>query len=157
MRLNEAYTFPDHIVRALVAYDPLLRIRWGRQEQCVRLERKVRRGRDVDPKHCQSNVDDYEAARDGYACVYKAHPHQGHQLLAAVNAGDIRRQGGARRVAERLEAEEAAAQARARSRRVTVQDAVASDLFRHINTVRTTPEGAGWRTYRGTGRGERLD
>src|SRR3972149_1153191 len=98
MRLNETYQFSPAVLRALHHYDSALRVRWGRQERCVRVERRVRRGRDVNPATCRAHFDDYEAARDGYACVYKLHPGQEHALLARLVADDLWRRGGAGRV-----------------------------------------------------------
>ena len=152
MRLNETYTFPDAVAQQIRRYDPLLRVRWARQEQCVRIERKVRRGRDVNPATCRALHDDYEAARDGYACVYKLHPHQAHQVLPALVAGDLQRHGGAGRVADRLDADDVARDVRLRRAAGDLTEAWARDLFRHINTPKT-----GWQPYRGTGRGQSLD
>ena len=152
MRLGEMYTFPDDVAAQIRRYDPLLRVRWARQERCVRIERKVRRGRDVDPATCRALHDDYEAARDGYACVYKLHPHQARQVLPALVAGDLWRQGGARRVADSLDEDDRACDARLRRAVGNFTEDWARDLFRHINTPKT-----GQRPYRGTGRGQSLD
>lgn len=152
MRLGEMYSFPNDVAAQIRRYDPLLRVRWARQEHCVRIERKVRRGRDVDPATCRALHDDYEAARDGYACVYKLHPNQARQVLPALIAGDIWRHRGARAVADRLDKDDQARETRLRRAAGNLTEAWARDLFRHINTPKT-----GQRPYRGTGRGQPLD
>jgi len=156
MRLNETYQFSPAVLRALHHYDSALRVRWGRQERCVRVERRVRRGRDVNPATCRAHFDDYEAARDGYACVYKLHPGQEHALLARLVADDLWRRGGAGRVADDMDRATLDREARARLRLGDFTEAWARELWREINTVKTAPEGAGRRPWRGNGRGQSL-
>lgn len=146
MVLSEAHSIPDRFVKELHEYDPLLRIRWGRKEGVVRVERKVVRGLSVDPSTA-SEFDDGEAIRDGYVLVFKFPPleHNYYCILPTLEHGNIPKRGGAERVDDDLTASEQYAKERRRWNRQDDFRCMAGDLFRVMNTPRTSPEGAGWR------------
>jgi hypothetical protein len=144
--LSESYSIPDRFVNELSQYDPLLRIRWGRKEGIVRVERKVARGYSLDSTSV-ADFDDALMIRDGYALVFKFPPleHNYSLMLYTLWHGDLRRLGGAKILADDIEAREIYEKSRRAWNRRDDFRCLAGDLFRVMNTARTSPEGAGWR------------
>ena len=151
MRLNEGYSVPNHILKDLNDYDTDLRIRWGRAEGLVRVERRVRRARlDYVPPVDTGDprmFDDAQMIREGYVLVLKFPPfeHNWSLLLYTLAQTDLQRLGGARQVADDLEAEELRAKARRQVNRRDDFREMGIDLYRFMNRPHSTPEGAGFR------------
>jgi len=150
------YSIPDRYIRELHEYDPLVRIAWGRAEGLVRVERKVRRGfeyvppvpdRELDDEVIRRCFDDAQMYRTGYALVLKFPPLESNWplVLYTLAQSDLQRLGGAQRLADDLDAREAYEKARRTWNRRDDFRVHARDLYRVMNTVRTSPEGAGWR------------
>lgn len=147
MTLNECYSVPDHIIKDLHDYDPLIRLRWGRAEGLVRVERRLRRTPAYVPP--VSNYDDHCMFRDGYALVLKFPPLESNWplVLPTLAQTDLQRLGGSH-LADDLEAREAYEKARRAWNRKDDFRVLARDLYRRLNTVRTSPEGGGWHKNR---------
>ena len=148
--LNEGYSIPDRFVQELHEYDSDLRYRWGRAEGLVRVERRVRRERldyvppiSDDPRM----FDDYEMIREGYVLVLKFPPLESAWPLVVFTLAqtDLQRLGGARQLADDLEAQEQYEKARRQWNRRDDFRAMGREMYRDLNTIRTSPEGAGWR------------
>jgi len=157
MHLNESYSIPNSIVKDMASYDPDLRLRYCRKSGMVRLERKVTRGAPLDPAWFKQ-FDDYESARDGFLKIFDFLPTQENfdKILFTLYHMDMWRTGGPLALINRLESIEAEKKENERIRRHDMFTELFKDLWRHINTVYTVPEGAGYRRYLGTGRGESL-
>lgn len=150
MKLNESYSIPDRFVQDLADYDSDLRYRWGRAEGLVRVERRVRRERfdHVPPMTDDPKLyDDYEMLRQGYTLVLKFPPLESAWpcVVFTLAQTDLQRLGGARQLADDLEAQEQYEKARRTWNRRDDFRVMGRDLFRCMNTARTSPEGAGWR------------
>ena len=104
------YSAPTRFVADLRAYDPLLRVRWSDYWQEWRIERKITRGRWIDPStYPEDHWDDYVAARDGYLCVLTCDQNQlDTRILQTLWASDVQRRGGAEVVDDGMRAHEAA-------------------------------------------------
>ena len=151
MRLNESYSIPDRFVQDLKDYDSDLRYRWGRAEGLVRVERRIRRQRvDYVPPIITDDpriFDDSEMFSDGYVLVLKFPPLESAWpcVVFTLAQTDLQRLGGARQLADDLEAREQYEKARRQVNRRDDFRVMGRDLYRRMNTVRTSPEGAGWR------------
>lgn len=150
MLLNECYSIPDYIIAEIKDYDPDIRLRWGKAEGLVRVERRVRRARlDYVPPITEDPrmYDDAQMIRDGYVLVLKFPPleHNWPLVLYTLALTDIPRLGGAENLADDLEAQELYEKARRQWNRRDDFRVMGRDLYRIMNTVRTSPEGAGWR------------
>lgn len=148
------YTVPQRFITELHDYDPLIRIRWGRAEGLARVERKVRHAIECAPPTpamaddiARKQFDDYCTYSEGYMLVFKFPPLERNWplVLYTLAQRDLQRLGGAEVVANDLEAREAYEKARRTWNRRDDYRVLARDLYRVMNTVRTTPEGAGWR------------
>jgi hypothetical protein len=142
MRLGECYSIPDRYIQELKEYDTLIRVRWGRSEGLVRVERKVSRG----PVPSQVNTfDDFETFRDGYAVVLKFPPLESNWplILFTLAQTDLRRLGGAIEYDRSLNDKEQYAKARRQWNRRDDFRCMGQELYRHMNVVKTVPEGAG--------------
>lgn len=147
MKLNECYSVPRTIIKELQDYDPALRLRWGRAEGIVRVERKVRRKYAYVPP--VENFDDFVMIRDGYTLLFKFPPleHLWPLVIYSVARTDLRRLGGADALADDLEAREQYENARKAWNRRDDFRVLSRDLYRHMNTVKTCPEGATHQAY----------
>ena len=150
MIFNESYSIPDRFVQDLYDYDSDLRYRWGRAEGLVRVERRVRRERfdHVPPMTDDPKLyDDYEMLRQGYTLVLKFPPLESAWpcVVFTLAQTDLQRLGGARQLADDLEAQEQYEKARRTWNRRDDFRVMGRDLYKVLNTVRTSPEGAGWR------------
>jgi len=157
MQLSEAYSVPDHVVTAITSYDPDLRLRWARQVGKVRLERKVTRSGQLNPAWFKK-FDDYEGCRDGYIMVFEFDPlpESWGKLIHTLALTDMWAKGSPAKVAGELEETEREREAALKRERMSLFNDYFRDLYAHINTVKTCPEGAGHHAYLGTGRGEAL-
>lgn len=157
MRLNETYSVPDHIVQDMTRYDPYLRLRWGRAQGRVRLERKIDREKPMDPRNFRFDPDGYDMARQGYTLVGTFEPQEfAYQMLVReLWKKDLQRRGW-RVVADETEAEENRAREKEELDRKDEFMAIGREAWRHMNTVKTVPEGAGHRAYLGNGQGSVL-
>lgn len=159
MILNECYSIPDHFVTELKQYDPLLRVRWAAGEGVVRLERKVKQAAkvqllgegEVDEATAARLYDDVRTLEDGYALITKFPPFESNwpKILYTVATSDLQRLGGARVVADAIENKEDFDKSRRTWNRRDDFRHMASDLYRHMNTIKTCPEGAGHKAYGG--------
>lgn len=159
MKLNECYSIPNHFVKELTDYDPLLRIRWAKGEGLVRLERKVRHAHkvhlvgdgEVDEATAARLFDDVQTMNDGYALVTKFEPKASNwpKILYTIALTDLQRLGGARKIADNMENAEEFDKARRQWNRRDDFRHMATDLYRHMNTIKTCPEGAGHKAYGG--------
>lgn len=156
MKLTEQYSFPDHILAEILAYDAALRVRWDPQERCIRVERRITRSADVSPG-LFSRARDRQSAVERWAPIYLLNPGQEHEILPRLHADDLWRRGGAQQVMTEMEWQEAQRRAAWKQRLHEDHAAMARDAYKHINRVFTVPEGAGHKRFLGTGRGERLD
>lgn len=156
MKLSEQYTFPDHVLAEILAYDPALRVQWDPHERCIRVERRITRSADVSPG-LFSRARDRQSAAERWALIYLLSPGQEHEILPRLHADDLWRRGGANQVMTEVEWRDAQRRAAWKQRLHEDHASMARDAFKHVNTVRTVPEGAGHRRHLGTGRGERLD
>jgi len=97
-------------LRDLQDYDPLLRVRWDHRDEYWRIERRLRHGKSA--VYDMSNPDDRQARSEFYQLVLRV-PYDclDGQVIHALAAGDIQRQGGAQRVVAEMEAYEAAERA----------------------------------------------
>ena len=150
MRLNESYSIPERFVEDLRAYDSDLRYRWGRAEGLVRVERRVRRERfdHVPPMTSDPKLfDDYEMLRQGYTLVLKFPPLESAWpcVVFTLAQTDLQRLGGAERLDDDLNAQEQYEKARRAWNRRDDFRVMGRDLYKAMNTIRTSPEGAGWR------------
>lgn len=155
MRLGACYSIPDHFIAELQAYDPKLRVRWGRAEGKVRVERKVRRASEptllinvnlLSPK----DFDDFEMMRDGYSLAitpFAPLAHNWPKMAYTVAVTDLQRLGGARVVADELESREAHEKERRSFNRRSDYHEMGCDLYRHMNRIATAPEGATNKPY----------
>lgn len=161
MILNECYSIPDHFIKELHEYDPKIRVRWGQGERLVRLERKVRAHMsngfelkgdgEVDEAVAARLFDDYQTIKDGYQLLTKFEPLETNwpKILYTLALTDMQRLGGAAAVAKALEDKEDFEKARRTWNRRDDFRHMATDLYRHMNTIKTCPEGAGHRAYGG--------
>jgi hypothetical protein len=158
MILGEGYSIPDHIVEAIQAYDPELRIRWGEEKKLVRLERKVTRGAPMDPRWFK-HWDDFNGCRDGYILVMEFAPtvENYNKVVYTLKMNDLWAFGSPNQYADELDQQYIDRETRRRQATKELMDDMFRDLWRHLNTVYTVPEGAGYKRYLGTGRGERLE
>lgn len=154
MRLNECYSVPDHVVAGLRQYDPLLRLKWGRAEGTVRLERKVTRPLSGEVFTLASEVpleayDDFESCDEGYSLITKFPPYESNwpKILYTLALTDLQRIGGARAVSDMLEADEQYKKERRTWNRRDDFREMAVDLYKHMNRIKTVPEGAGYKPY----------
>ena len=150
MNLNEAYSIPERFVQDLKDYDSDLRYRWGRAEGLVRVERRVRRARlsYVPPIIDDPRVfDDYEMIREGYTLALKFPPLESNWpcVVYTLALTDIPRLGGAEKLDDDINAAEAYETERRKWNRRDDNRVLGRDLYRRLNTIRTSPEGAGWR------------
>jgi hypothetical protein len=143
MRLGECYSVPDHVVAQVRAFDPALRIKWGRAEKTVRVERKISRMKAIDPG-VPVKFDDFEMAKDGYCLVYRFLPldENWDKLLYTLRVMDIWKQGGSSAIADLVEADEEREKAEKRRSWKSDVHQMAAEMFRHLNTPRT-----GWNPY----------
>ena len=159
MKLTECYSIPDHFVTELQQYDPLLRVRWAKGEGLVRLERKVRAKThvtlvgdgEVDEATAARLYDDVQTMNDGYALITKFPPTDTNwpKILYTIALTDLQRLGGATRVADSIENREDFEKSRRQWNRRDDFRHMATDLYRHMNTIKTCPEGAGHKAYGG--------
>jgi hypothetical protein len=159
MQLGESYSIPDRYIQELHSYDPFLRIRWAKGERLVRLERKVSVKHDVtltgdaevEDSTARRLYDDVCTVKDGYMLITKFLPgeNQWPKILYTLFMSDLQRLGGAARIAQAVEDQEDFAKARRTWNRRDDFRHMASDLFRHMNTIKTVPEGAGHKAYGG--------
>lgn len=159
MKLGESYSIPERYTRELHDYDPRLRVRWAKGERLVRLERKVSVTHDmtligdaeVDEDTARRLFDDIRTLRDGYMLITKFPPGetQWPKILYTLFMSDLQRLGGGARIAQAIEDREDFEKARRTWNRRDDFRHMASDLFRHMNTIKTTPEGAGHKAYGG--------
>ena len=159
MKLGESYAIPDHFIRELRDYDPLLRVRWASGERLVRLERKVTVCHDitlvgdaeVDDDTARRLYDDVRTVRDGYMLITKFPPGEAQwpKILYTLFMSDLQRLGGGTRIAQAIEDREDFDKARRTWNRRDDFRHMASDLFRHMNGIRTCPAGAGHKAYGG--------
>lgn len=98
---------PKNLSAELAQYDPLVRIRWATQENCWRVERKIRRGQPIEPR-LRRRWDDWQCFREGYVLVFRVPPECGldRRVLLSLQIGDIQRLG-ARAYADELDKQDA--------------------------------------------------
>ena len=159
MRLSECYSIPDRFIRELKDYDPLLRVRWASGEKLVRLERKVSIRHDVtligdaevDEDTAARLYDDVHTVREGYMLITKFPPGESQwpKILYTLFMSDVQRLGGAAKISQAIEDQEEFNKARRTWNRRDDFRHMASDLFRHMNTIKTCPAGAGHKAYGG--------
>lgn len=100
---------PDWFLRELHAFDPDLRVRWSPRVELFQLERRVRRSLHPGTIHSDGWHDDQIRARDGYVHVASIPPRGfGRHIFERLRAADLWANGGWKRVADELDALEAA-------------------------------------------------
>lgn len=159
MKLGESYSIPDRYIQELHEYDPLLRLRWAKGEKLVRLERKVSIAHDVhlvgdaevEDSIARRLYDDVQTVKEGYMLITKFPPgeNQWPKILYTLFMSDVQRLGGAEKIAQAVEDREDYEKARRTWNRRDDFRHMASDLFRHMNTIKTCPAGAGHKAYGG--------
>lgn len=107
---------PKSFVRRLQSFDPLLRVRWSDWEQRWRIERRITRGKSMDPGlFLASDYEEFVARCAGYLPILFCRKEQlDERVFETLYMADMHRQGGAVRVHE--EAERMAEEKRQRSR-----------------------------------------
>lgn len=143
MTLNECYSVPGHLARQIRHMDPMLRLKWDKERQLVRAERKVTRSKPLDPTLVH-HIADYEMARDGYCPWLSFLPHDDnyYKLIYTMSVVDAWKLGGWRAIAETIEADEAREKEEKRRSWKSDVHLMAVEMFRNLNTPRT-----GWRPY----------
>lgn len=105
-------------LKELYDYDPKLRVVWDRKDAYWRIERKAARARamKVAPNPL-CTPEDWAAAEDGYVLVMRV-PHGclDSRVFYTLAAGDVQARGGYKRVADEMDEEYWAHQARSRRR-----------------------------------------
>jgi hypothetical protein len=121
----------------LKAYDPRLRVVWSDKKWCWRVERRLRFPGFVNPAHF-SDVDDQHSAQEGYMLVFPVGRHDlDDRVFMTLYLGDLWRRGGANKVADELEAKEAAEKARQHASFMDDNEYRAREYWTSINTVHT--------------------
>jgi len=130
-------TPPRDFVKRLQAYDPRLRVVWSDKQWCWRVERRLRFPGFVNPDYF-SDADDRHSAQDGYMLVFPVGRNDlDERVLMTLYLGDLWRRGGANKVADELEAKEAAAKDRHHAAFMDDNEYRAREYWTHLNTVRT--------------------
>ena len=136
---------PKGFVKRLRAYDCLLRIRWSDYEARWRIERRLTHARSIDPGLFREHqYEEFVARCGGYIPVlYAGREQLDNRVLFTLFVNDIQRLGGAQRVAEMMEREEAAYRSASRAKWLDVVYEQARDRWSYINqlssTKRSTP------------------
>lgn len=100
---SQPFDVPREFVQELLDYDPLLRIKWDQKDAYWRLERKIRRRWAPTPTE-DSSSQDWECMQEGYVIVMRIPPGcLDQRVFYTLGKGDIRKRGGARRVADQME------------------------------------------------------
>jgi len=100
-------------LRDLNDYDPMLRVRWDHRDEYWRIERRLRHGKSA--VYDMSNPDDRQARSEGYQVAMRV-PYDclDEQVFRAMDAGDIQKRGGYKRVADEMDAHDQAVFAKRR-------------------------------------------
>ena len=100
---SQPHDVPRGFVQELLEYDPLLRIKWDQKDAYWRIERKIRRRWAPTPTQ-NTSAQDWECMQEGYVIVLRVPPGcLDARVFWTLGGGDIRRRGGARKVAEQME------------------------------------------------------
>ena len=135
------YDPPASFTQRLARFDPLLRIRWSDSEQRWLIERKITRSRPVPAKWFRRH-EDFVAARDGYVHVLACQKNQlDERVFLTLWHGDIWRQGGARQVADRMDAQMDGDAERQRQGWLDDVEYAAREAYDSMNRVRTLAPG----------------
>ena len=104
---------PAWFLKELRDFDPELRVRWSARMELWQLERRVRNALHPGTIRNDGWHDDYVRAADGYLLVASV-PHGGfgRHIFERLRASDLWSQGGWERVADELDAFEAAEEER---------------------------------------------
>lgn len=143
MKLNECYSVPDHVVRRMKELDPDLRLKWDQKKGEVRVERKVTRGKPLNPD-LLSNPADYQMAIDGYCLWLSFLPGdmKWDMLLYTIQCLDMWKRGGYKAIDAQLNADEQREKEEGRASWRSDVHHMSAEMFRHLNTPRT-----GWKPY----------
>lgn len=138
------YEAPKEFVARLRAYDPLLRVRWSDVEARWRIERKITRGRWIDPGNFHdSQREDFVSASEGYIPVLFCEKNQlDERVFITLWANDVWRRGGANRVSDEMESAEAMKRKASRARWLDDVWMAAKSYKDYMNTVGVVPERA---------------
>lgn len=124
----------------LTSYDDMLRVKWGHQLGEWRIERKIRRSYYIPPE-LFSNQDDYQCAKDGYCLVLSLLPNQlDDRVFYTLWCGDIQAQGGANRVADKMDADYFARYEKGKRQTGERLEDAARERYDYMNRVRTVTE-----------------
>ena len=105
---GQPWDVPREFTRKLTEYDPLLRVRWDSKQEYWRIERKVGRRWAPTPKMESSSPQDWECYKEGHVIVMRVPPWAlDNRVFWGLFEGDIQRQGGAKGIAQSMEAYEA--------------------------------------------------
>ena len=104
---SQPYDVPRSFVAELTRFDPMLRVRWDHRDSYWRIER--RRGHGRSAMYDMADPDERQARSEGYMVVLRV-PYDclDWQVFRALEAGDIKKRGGALKVAKEMEAAELA-------------------------------------------------
>lgn len=129
---------PHELVRELLAYDPLLRVRWGVHQHLWTIERKLpERHRQLltekpNPWKSPRGLDLYEGWRQGYVHVLNVHPSLIDNVplvLGEILRADIWRTGGIEAVLRELDAADEAEEAAFEKELANWSEAATSDAY----------------------------
>lgn len=124
---------PKWFLDELKAFDPDLRLRWSERRDLWQLERRVRRSAHPGTTLGDTEADDYIRARDGFILVASIPPRGLHRyVFSRLRAADLWSRGGWKRVADDLDAMEAAEEEHRWEAISRENQAVARDLYNII-------------------------
>jgi hypothetical protein len=136
------YDPPKEFVTRLKDFDAALRIRWSDAEDRWRIERKISRGKWINPSTFHaSRYEDIISARDGYIPVLYCQQNElDERVFLSLWHMDIWRRGGSRRVADQMEARENGQRQSTRAQWLDDVWMAAKACKNYMNTVRTLDE-----------------
>lgn len=142
MLLSAICSVPASVVKTMNRLDPDLRLKWDNQREVIRVERKARPGREIDPEHCSRRAD-YEMARDGYVFWLAFPPSDENykKLLFTIEFMDLWKRG-AFNVADEIERQERMEEETRKRAFKSDMYQMGAEMYRHLNTPRT-----GWNPY----------